>query len=83
MSVQVRAGLAGHRCLGGFVLARLKGFDEWKTLPEGLRFLDEEMLDTLFLFSKDLQKREVPVNRLDNQVLVRLYEQNWREMTQR
>lgn len=50
--------------------------------PEGLRFLDEPTLETLFVFPKDLARRDVPPNRLDNQVLVRLYELDWRALQQ-
>jgi spermidine synthase len=49
-------------------------------LPAELRFLDEATLRGLFVFPKDLHRRETPPNRLDNQVLVRLYEQDWRSL---
>jgi len=68
----------------GFVLARasdvggpLSGF---RDLPEGLRFLSPTTLTGLFHFPPDMDRRDGPVNRLDNQALVRLYEADWREI---
>jgi len=64
----------------GFVLATKKDPGVHRRLPEGLRFLDDESLSLLFVFPVDLQKKEVPINRMDNQALVRLYEEDWRSM---
>jgi spermidine synthase len=62
----------------GFVLAsadrRLSGFTE---LPDGLRFLDSAAMQRMFVFPADMGRREGPINRLNNQVLVRLYEEDW------
>ena len=49
-------------------------------LPEGLRFLDGDTLPTLFAFPRDMERSEPEVNRLDNQRLVALYEQDWRHL---
>ena len=49
-------------------------------LPDDLRFLDDDTLASLFHFPRDMTRPDPPVNRLDNQILVRLYEQDWREM---
>ena len=49
-------------------------------LPDGLRFLDEAVMEGLFYFPKDLSPRDSEPNRLDNQVLVRLYETDWRAL---
>jgi len=67
----------------GFVLARasdsgaLTGF---RDLPSGMRFLSPATLTGLFHFPPDMDRLEGPVNRLDNQALVRLYEADWREI---
>jgi spermidine synthase len=48
-------------------------------LPPGLRFLDDDVLATLFVIPPDLGPVPVRVNRLDNQSLVRYYEaERWR-----
>ncbi|MET0342920.1 MAG: polyamine aminopropyltransferase [Polyangiales bacterium] len=43
----------------------------------GLRYLDGESLRALFLFSPDMGPLEVAPNRLNNQLLVQYYEQDW------
>ncbi len=44
-----------------------------------LRFLDREALAALFQMPIDLRRVETEVNRLDNQVLVRYYDAEWRK----
>jgi spermidine synthase len=46
------------------------------TLPR-LRYLDADSLRALFLFSPDMGPLEVEPNRLNNQLLVQYYEQDW------
>ncbi|GHD01069.1 polyamine aminopropyltransferase 1 [Pseudorhodoferax aquiterrae] len=61
----------------GFVLA---GRRPWRTppqLPEGLRFLDRAGVAALFDFPRDMARVPAEVNRLSNQVLVNLYEDEW------
>ena len=67
----------------GFVLAGDNLPDGFGPLPEGLRFLDRATLGTLFSFPPDMGRRDGPINRLDNQVLVRLYESDWKRMVER
>jgi len=67
----------------GFVLAGDHLPDGFGPLPEGLRFLDRATLGTLFSFPPDMGRRDGPINRLDNQVLVRLYESDWKRMVER
>lgn len=62
----------------GYVLASTKRVSARHPLPDGLRFLDEEMLPTLFVFAKDMSRVPADVNRLNNQVLVHYYEDEWR-----
>jgi spermidine synthase len=64
----------------GFVLAGRRGFVPSNTLPGGLRFLTARMAPQLFEFPKDMGPVEVEPNRLNDQVLVRYYEQEWREV---
>jgi spermidine synthase len=63
----------------GFVLAG----NAWQPparLPEGLRFLTAAMVPELFHFPVDMQPVETEVNRLNDQILVRYYEQEWRDI---
>ena len=63
----------------GFMLARRVAFEPPTHAPPGLRFLNDAALTSLFALPADLGPVPVDVNRLDNQVLVRAYEQEWRK----
>ncbi len=43
------------------------------------RFLNDDALKSLFKLPADLQPRDVEINRLDSQALVRYYESEWRQ----
>jgi spermidine synthase len=68
----------------GYALTARQVIDRPQALPrelpgeqrERLRFLADELVPTLFTFPADQQPREVEVNRLDTQMLVRYYEQD-------
>lgn len=64
----------------GFALARRTPFDVPAKLPADLRFLDSATLAALFVFPADQGPVPVEINRLDNQVLVRYHEGEWRRM---
>ncbi|MBU6266954.1 MAG: polyamine aminopropyltransferase [Sphingomonadales bacterium] len=58
--------LAGHRPPGDAV-----------ALPAGLRFLTPATERAMFDFPPDMARRPTPVNRLDNQALVRSFTEEW------
>ncbi len=62
----------------GFVLAGPAAYAPPARLPGGLRFLAAASLPDLFLFPPDMQRVAVEPNRLDDQVLVRTYDEEWR-----
>jgi len=62
----------------GYVLAAHSPRPRVGKLPEGLKFITEELLPTLRLFPADMGPLPAEVNRLNNQVLVRYYEDEWR-----
>jgi spermidine synthase len=49
-------------------------------LPEGLRFLTVATIPELFHFPADMTPVEAEVNRLNDQVLVRYYERDWKDI---
>ena len=62
----------------GYVLvAHQPALEQKRPLPEGLRFLTEQTLPTLSVFPADMGPVPVEVNRLNNQVLVHYYEEEW------
>jgi spermidine synthase len=62
----------------GFVLASVSALDPPRAVRPGLRFLDAPTLASLFVLGPDMAPVEVEVNRLNNQVLVRYYEDEWK-----
>ncbi|HMC63500.1 MAG TPA: hypothetical protein VKI65_01025, partial [Gemmataceae bacterium] len=62
----------------GFALARREPFDPPACAPAGLHFLNDNALRAMFTLPGDLGPVPVEVNRLNNQVLVRYYESEWK-----
>ena len=66
----------------GFALSAAEPFEVPRHVPSGLdgglRFLNDESLMAMFRLSSDLVAVPVEINRLDNQVLVRYHESDWR-----
>ena len=63
----------------GFAVARAEPFATPSRIAVPVRFLDEATLASMFVFPRDMQPVPVEINRLDNQVLVRYYEDEWRK----
>lgn len=62
----------------GFVLARKEPFPVPAVTPPDTRYLDAAIMPSLFVFPPDMQEVPVEANRLDNQLLVRYYEEEWK-----
>jgi spermidine synthase len=64
----------------GFILAGKRDYEPPQSLPSGLRYLTVSMLPQLFQFPADMGPVEAEPNRLNDQILVRYYEREWREV---
>lgn len=62
----------------GYVLASKASISDPTELPEGLRFLSDQSMGALFDFPSDMGPVDSQVNRLNDQVLVHVYENEWR-----
>jgi spermidine synthase len=62
----------------GFVLASPQALAPVSHVPPGLRYLTDAELPGLFVLAPDMGPVPVEVNRLNNQVLVHYYEEEWR-----
>jgi spermidine synthase len=62
----------------GYVMASTSSMEPKRSLPEGLLFLSESSMPAMFLFPPDMAQVASEVNRLNNQVLVHTYEDEWR-----
>jgi spermidine synthase len=65
----------------GFVLASSREFTMPTSLPAGLRFLNTATLPTLFQFPPDMAPLPMPANTLNDQVLVRAYDKDWKDIS--
>jgi spermidine synthase len=65
----------------GFVIASDHEYKPPTSLPSGLRFLDVAGIPLLFQFPPDMAPMDVPPNQLNDQVLVRLYDQDWKDIS--
>ncbi len=64
----------------GFVLAGAGTYEPPTTLPSGLRFLAAQNLADLFRFPTDMLPVDAEPNRLNDQILVRYYEREWKDI---
>src|ERR1700687_4879258 len=65
----------------GFVLAGTHEYPPRRSLPAGLRFVNVEGLPALFQFPPDMAPLPMPANQLNSQVLVRTYENDWKDIS--
>ena len=63
----------------GYVLAAPRPFAVPAHVPPDLRALSDATLPGMFTFGPDIAKVDAPVNRLNDQVLVRTYESEWKK----
>ncbi len=61
----------------GFTMAAHQPLGDAVRLPAGLRFLTQASERAMFDFPPDMARRPTPVNRLDNQALVRSFAEEW------
>ncbi|HWS27724.1 MAG TPA: polyamine aminopropyltransferase [Xanthomonadales bacterium] len=64
----------------GFVLAGRRAYKAPAAYSVDTRFLTPETTPALFQFPKDMARVDAEVNRLNNQVLVRYFESEWRQV---
>jgi spermidine synthase len=65
----------------GFVIAGFREYQQPTSLPSGLRFVSVSGLPSLFEFPPDMAPMPMQPNRLNDQVLVRLYDQDWKDIS--
>jgi spermidine synthase len=66
----------------GFIVASHRPFRLPPELPQGLRFLTPETLRAMFEFPADMQRVPAEINRLNNQILVQTFEEEWGRIAQ-
>ena len=61
----------------GYIVAGRGAFSLPKSFPVETRYLTPDTLNTMFDFPADMARVPVEVNRLNNQILVRYFEEEW------
>ena len=64
----------------GFVIASHGTYEPPRQLPPGLRFLSASNVPELFTFPNDMLPVPVEANHLNDQILVRYYEREWKDI---
>ncbi len=65
----------------GFVIASGHEYVPPTSVPAGLRFVGLDGLPSMFQFPPDMSPMSMPPNRLNDQVLVRAYDQDWKDIS--
>ncbi|MBX7208182.1 MAG: polyamine aminopropyltransferase [Verrucomicrobiaceae bacterium] len=63
----------------GYILASKEAITTQLALPDGLRFVNAEVVDQMFRFPPDMARVDTDINRLNNQALVRYFDDEWAE----
>ncbi len=66
----------------GYVMASRRPYRMPAELPRDLRFLTMKVLPSLFEFPRDMAPVPAEANRLNSQLLVQIYESEWRRFSQ-
>ena len=61
----------------GFILASHQAFKTPETFPPDLKFLNAESIRTMLTFPKDMKQVPTEINKLNNQILVRYFDEEW------
>jgi len=65
----------------GYVLAGWHDYTPPLSLPQGMRFLTVSGIPSMFEFPPDMAPVAMPANHLNDQILVRTYDHEWREIS--
>jgi spermidine synthase len=63
----------------GFILAGKRTFHPVGSYLDGLKFVTKETVNAMLHFPPDMRERDTEINRLDNQALVRYFDEEWAE----
>ena len=63
----------------GFVIGGLSEYKIPEAFPEGLRYVTPRTVHDMFYFAPDMSHVDTKIQRLDDQALVRYFDQEWSE----
>ncbi|HXH31540.1 MAG TPA: polyamine aminopropyltransferase [Bacteriovoracaceae bacterium] len=66
----------------GYIIATAHEFVVPTQLPAGLKFLNADVVSSMLVFPEDMTVESSQVNKLNNQVLVRIFDEEWANYVQ-
>jgi spermidine synthase len=61
----------------GYIIGTHRPFDLPVEFPEGLKFINAEVVKSMMVFPNDMLVKNPEVNKLNNQILVRIFDEEW------
>lgn len=66
----------------GYIIGTHRPFDLPVEFPEGLKFINEEVVKSMMVFPNDMLVKNPEINKLNNQILVRIFDEEWANYVQ-
>jgi spermidine synthase len=66
----------------GYIIGYKEHFNQAQSYPTALKYISPVLFEQMCFFSKDMSDRPVEINRLNNQVLVQYFDQEWSKFVQ-
>jgi spermidine synthase len=63
----------------GYIIVSQSEFKKAKTFPANLRFINKDVVDSMLVFPEDMKVKNSEVNKLNNQILVKYFDEEWSE----
>jgi spermidine synthase len=63
----------------GYILVSQSEFKKAETFPANLRFINKDVVDSMLVFPEDMKVKNSEVNKLNNQILVKYFDEEWSE----
>lgn len=66
----------------GYIIGTHYPFKTPEQFPPDLKFVNADVVNSMLVFPKDMMVAESPVNKLNNQILVRIFDEEWSSYVQ-
>lgn len=61
----------------GYIIGTQKKFTPPSAYPENLKFINRDIVSSMLVFPQDMRVADAQVNKLNNQILVRIFDEEW------
>lgn len=66
----------------GYIIGTHKPYTSPEKFPENLKFVNSDIMKSMLIFPQDMRVAASPVNKLNNQILVRIFDEEWANYVQ-